>query len=116
MSILIDEACPHGYPVGECDDCAGVVYTPDTDEVRGQFRDGGPEGSIEADAKFDRWYSAERAKWEKEVLEKAAERVAAVGPRFNDHEGTREGISEEPDGWLIDRDSAIAAIRGDGAK
>jgi hypothetical protein len=60
--------------------------------------------------RFDRWLAAH----DKEVLEKAAERVAAVGPRYNDYEGIREGILEEPDGWLIDRDSALAAVRGDG--
>jgi hypothetical protein len=112
MSILIDEACQHGYPVVECDDCAGVVYTPTTDEVRyAALFPGCPDDSpCTCGERFDRWLAAH----DKEVLEKAAERVAAVGPRYNDHEGTREGILEEPDGWLIDRDSALAAVRGDG--
>lgn len=52
---------------------ADTEYTPTTDEVRGQFRDGGYEGSIEADAKFDRWHWHERAMWSKEVAQNIAD-------------------------------------------
>ena len=51
-------------------------YTPSTDEVRELYAHEHPSSDDGREA-FDRWYSAERAKWEKEVLEKAVERLHA---------------------------------------
>lgn len=107
MSILIDEKCPHGYPVGECDDCAGVVYTPTTDDMRWRYS----AGHAALVPEFDRWYSAERAKWEREVLEKAVQRAlnwwaTDAGDICLDDCSHRECRAAR---------ACVAAVRGEGA-